>query len=494
MRRPVPLEHLALLAIACSLSAVWLGLWVQWALGAWFGGPPLPAAWPAGLALAGLASALLTDQALGQRHVAPRAARLSLAALGGASVLLLVAWGFSFRLFDGAWWSGPRLFELAAPGVPLFLAALYAWLHGEQLGRSPVGNQALRSTFITGLAAFAPLLILNNLLPELSAARALGGLLLFFGLGLSGLALSSLRHLRQQQQSAGLASRALGREWLLTSSVVIGLVLGAGLLAANLVAAQTLQQMAGALGAVADSLLASAGVLLGPLVDGLARLLAPWLPALAGMVERFISLLVIAMDRLQSLVGLLAELLAGVMPGVIHHTGWRALLASPAFQASARWAGLLALLALAALVCWLAARRLWGLASTDADEQRESVLSSHLLLAQLRALLRRRPRRPRRPEAAYLALAGAPDDARLIIRRTYQAMLEWAQSLRLPRAAGQTPRAYAQMLAGAVPDAYDAIDLLTQAYVLARYAAETPSLEQARRAEGAMARLKALHS
>ena len=73
-------------------------------------------------------------------------------------------------------------------------------------------------------------------------------------------------------------------------------------------------------------------------------------------------------------------------------------------------------------------------------------------------------------------------------------MLEWARSLRLPRAAGQTPRAYAQMLAGAVPEGHDAIDLLTQAYVVARYAAEAPSLEHARRAEGAMARLKALHS
>jgi Domain of unknown function (DUF4129) len=91
-------------------------------------------------------------------------------------------------------------------------------------------------------------------------------------------------------------------------------------------------------------------------------------------------------------------------------------------------------------------------------------------------------------------LRGAPDDARLIIRRAYQAMLEWAQSLRLPRAAGQTPRAYAQMLAGAVPEGHEAIELLTQAYVVARYAAEAPSLEHARRAEGAMARLKALHS
>jgi hypothetical protein len=50
------------------------------------------------------------------------------------------------------------------------------------------------------------------------------------------------------------------------------------------------------------------------------------------------------------------------------------------------------------------------------------------------------------------------------------------------------------MLAGAVPECHEAIDLLTQAYVLARYAAEAPTLDQARRAEGAVARLKALHS
>jgi hypothetical protein len=34
--------------------------------------------------------------------------------------------------------------ELAAPAAPRLLAALYAWWEGEQLGRSPVANQALR--------------------------------------------------------------------------------------------------------------------------------------------------------------------------------------------------------------------------------------------------------------------------------------------------------------------------------------------------------------
>ena len=231
----------------------------------------------------------------------------------------------------------------------------------------------------------------------------------------------------------------------------------------------------------------------GPLAALLEQLLAPGLPALTAFLERFIIALSIAFERLQGLFALLVALASGV-PHTFDGRRLQAFLASPAFQAGARWSGLLLALAAAAIFFWLAARRLWGLQSSDEDEERESVLSGRLLLAQLRSLFARRPRRPPSPLPDYLVLNGAPDDARLIIRRAYQAMLEWARSLRLPRAAGQTPRAYAQMLAGAMPEGHEAIDLLTQAYVVARYAAEAPSIEHARRAEGAMARLKALHS
>jgi hypothetical protein len=223
-------------------------------------------------------------------------------------------------------------------------------------------------------------------------------------------------------------------------------------------------------------------------------LLAPGLPGLSAFLERLISALTIAFERLEGLAALLVALLSGGAPRMFDGRRLQAFLASPVFQASARWTGLLLALAATAIIFWLAARRWWGLPTGDDDEQHESVLSGRLLLAQLKNLLNRRPRRRQSPAADYLMLRGAPDDARLIIRRAYQAMLEWARSLRLPRAAGQTPRAYAQMLAGAVPEGHEAIELLTQAYVVARYAAEAPSLEHARRAEGAMARLKALHS
>jgi len=44
-----------------------------------------------------------------------------------------------------------------------------------------------------------------------------------------------------------------------------------------------------------------------------------------------------------------------------------------------------------------------------------------------------------------------------------------------------------------VPEAHDAIDILTHAYVQARYADEAPPLEVALSAAGAAVRLRALH-
>ncbi len=77
------------------------------------------------------------------------------------------------------------------------------------------------------------------------------------------------------------------------------------------------------------------------------------------------------------------------------------------------------------------------------------------------------------------------------MRRAYQTMLEWARTLSLPRQAGQTPAAYAQALARALPRGRGAIEALTGAYERARYAAEPPSAEDARTALGALSTLQA---
>jgi hypothetical protein len=124
MNRSARLEHFALLAIASSLTALWLGLWIEWAHGAWASGVSLPAYWAAGLALAGVASASLTDLALRQRRMSQHSARLGLACAGAVAVLLLVWSALGLRVSGEVLRSGPRLVTLAAPAGPAFLAAL----------------------------------------------------------------------------------------------------------------------------------------------------------------------------------------------------------------------------------------------------------------------------------------------------------------------------------------------------------------------------------
>jgi hypothetical protein len=164
---------------------------------------------------------------------------------------------------------------------------------------------------------------------------------------------------------------------------------------------------------------------------------------------------------------------------------------SPALAAGRQWLFLLVLVAVVAYLLWLSVRRLGRLNRKDGDEVRESIATRELVLGQLRAFFQRRSA----SEAAtdpYLALAGSEDDPRLIVRRAYQAMLEWARTVTQGRSAGQTPASYAEALARAVPQGRAAIDRLTLAYERARYSAEPPSLEEARSAQGALTELQSL--
>ena len=77
-----------------------------------------------------------------------------------------------------------------------------------------------------------------------------------------------------------------------------------------------------------------------------------------------------------------------------------------------------------------------------------------------------------------------------MIRRAYRAMLEWAKAEGQPRQPRQTPLTYAAALTQTRPDHANAIATLTQAYIAARYAADSPSLETARRAEAALVELQ----
>src|SRR5258708_25218159 len=151
----------------------------------------------------------------------------------------------------------------------------------------------------------------------------------------------------------------------------------------------------------------------------------------------------------------------------------------PALNFARRGLVLAAMVTALVLVFWWTVRRFKGRTRRDDDETRENIATRALLWAQLRNLLNRR-KHGGAARPAYLALAGANDDPRLMVRRAYQAMLEWAPVLSVPtRSAGQTPAAYAATPSQALPEGEAAIEILTRAYVLARYASEAPSMDVA---------------
>jgi hypothetical protein len=164
----------------------------------------------------------------------------------------------------------------------------------------------------------------------------------------------------------------------------------------------------------------------------------------------------------------------------------------PALNIARQGLALLFLVAAVGLVFWWAVRRFGRLARHDVDEVRDSIATPELLLTQLRSLLRRQRRRPA-SGPPFLALTGARDDPRLMVRRAYQSMLAWAQSFSLPRRrAGETPLLYAATLSEVLPAGQAAFQSLTGAYLQARYGAQPPTLAQARAAQSALAELQAL--
>ena len=114
-----------------------------------------------------------------------------------------------------------------------------------------------------------------------------------------------------------------------------------------------------------------------------------------------------------------------------------------------------------------------------------------LLLDQLRALLARFRSRPAAPlPQPYLGLSGPADDPRLIVRRTYQLMLDWARSMGHARFPYQTPSTFAAALTAALPESREPIAALTATYVRARYAVEPVPPDDARLAQASLVRLQ----
>jgi hypothetical protein len=480
------IDGLLLPPVVAVLYTAWLWLWVLWVARAV---PPQVVARPfspAVLALGLLLGCAVTRWALSGNNP-PGTGRLALGKIGQIDPRVPVTVGGVVFVSAAVWLTYASVAPLSLLRElvdwdkfisPVFLglvACAYLWFQGIQLGRSALPQENLERAFYGGIFALGLLFVVNQLRPLITTAEALTAALAFFATGLSGLALVSVENARRAE--AGLTGTwpALNRYWLGTVASVIGSILLTGLLLASLLSPQTFEQLASVINLIIDGVTIGFIILAGSLAFVLAWLLAPVLKYLAEAIRQ-INFQLPRPPNLQAASKQTLDFFARY----------------PALNFARRGLVLFVIVAVLVLVFWWAVRRFALRTRGDNDETRENIATPELLLTQLKNLLNRR-HRGGAAQPAYLTLAGARDDPRLMVRRAYQAMLEWAPAISLPaRRAGQTPAAYAETLRQALPAGEAAFETLTGAYVQARYAAEAPSMEAARAATGAIIQLRVL--
>jgi hypothetical protein len=457
------------------LNSAWLGLWVLWSVRAV---PPeisAPPVSPAVLGLLFLAAALLTRRLAAGDDVPAINPRLALAGLGVLAVFAAtgVTYGFSAeRSYFAALvdWG-----EFISPVFAGVLACAFMWWRGILLGRSQLPHETLERAFYGGILAMAMLFAANQYRPLIGPGEGLLAALTFFATALGTLSLVSITRARRLEESETGHWPALNRYWLGTVAGVIGSILVGGLLAASLLSPAIFARLNQAFLVLVNFLTIAFVLYVGTLVFLMAWLLQPLMEQLA-RVMRGTPLSLFAPPQWQAT----SERTAAFFDRF------------PILNTARQGLVLLAIAAGLALLFWWAVRRFNRLSRKDTDETRDNIATRDLLLRQLLNLFRRKQPAPPAPPP-YLPLAGPRDDPRLMVRRAYQTMLEWALSLSLPaRRAGQTPQAYAEMIAQSLPQGRLELDVLTRAYLAARYAADGPSAEEARSAQGAVKQLQAL--
>jgi hypothetical protein len=379
-----------------------------------------------------------------------------LVALGGVIAVALAVYG--------AFASAPVV-DWGVLAITLIVAA-WCWRWGILAGREPLIYDAYSRNFMYGIVALAIVVFVVFTTRVLAVGDLIFPILLFFAFGLGALALASLRDAQRYERAKFGAAFALNRYWLVTVGVVIAVMLFIGLGVGGLFAPEWAQRALDAVGLVWEFVtrillllaLAMAVVFFGAL-------------DLAGRVLHFTPssrpLPQIQVPRLDELF----QKQNSVPPAV-----------SPELYLLAQIAAAALLASLLALLFALALRRFRNYGEEDVAEARDSVFSMGLLQEQLRKLFRRDASVPPRV-APFAEIRG--DDARTQIRRMYQEFLAWAAARGVTRSPGQTPTEFADALARALRLDVASAQLLTAAYLDARYSRdpiESSKADAARRA------------
>ncbi len=363
-----------------------------------------------------------------------------------------------------------------SPEAIVLVVAAILWLRGILIGRADVMREDLESMFYTGIVALVILLLFDASHPVVPFADLLWSALIFFVTSLLALALVGPEHAHFWHRETSAVRLMLNRYWLVTIVVTISLFVLIGL------------AFAGTAGPEALSMVRDFAI---TVIKVLALVFQAIMTVVVVIIVLLLSPLIPLFERLGPLLG---EIMNRVRPPTFGTDDATAQAVQSAFNADAAAAlmhglAVLTVVMMFALLFLLVLIRL-GFISTrrNPDETRENIATRALLLNQLKDLLARWRAHSDAEALPYLALSG--DDPRTIVRRAYQQFLEWAKVRVSERAPHQTPLAYADFLANRLPEQREAIIMLTNLYIQARYAVEALSPAEAHTARESLANLQ----
>lgn len=390
-----------------------------------------------------------------RRRPWPERLTRSFVALSGLLAVVVTVYGAvpTARPAAGDWsWLAAPLYD-PLRSIPALLIATWLWWWGVLAGRFTIFYETYASNFAVGMAGLGLAAAVGLAVGRAPFGLLIGPALLFVAVSLITLAVASLRAARRYEREHFDPTFRVSRYWLATIVGVVVVLLAVGLLVVQLLTPDLVRRTLAALSPVLDLLAQGLWYVLMVIAWVIFTLLEPLVRSLRarqGESEPF---------RMPSPPDLTAQLREmETHPATV----------SPDFYHALRIVAAILLVGIVVLIFALAFKRFRAMHEEDVVEVRDSVLSLDLLKTQLQELFRRRRPAPQPPP--FVNIAG--DDPAARIRRTYQALLAWAASQDMPRAAGMTPEEYLRFLGAMWPDCQAMLATITAAYLRARYSAE----------------------
>ncbi|HAL61181.1 MAG TPA: hypothetical protein DCP08_02080 [Chloroflexi bacterium] len=354
--------------------------------------------------------------------------------------------------------------ELITPGIMAFIASLYLWWRGINLGRESLGPYFVSHLFGLGMVALTGAVVLGIVLLPFDMAPFV---LLYFLSALLAMALARVEKAQEQRE----APSPFNIYWLAVPGSAILTLLFLGTVASYLLSLKTVGPLRFWMGKILPPLLhylLLPFAFLAQIISSLLSRLSIHYPQLTAPVSEEPSTTVASpfLERMANFVVGFLNILVVVVPIILF-----------------------------LVVVWFTARSLrrWQEMRRGASSEiRRSILSPALLAQDLASFLR----------GAWGSLTGDEGLAGLkdrlrpwredlsSIRGIYATMLRFAANLGFPRRPGETPYEYLPTLSQAWSESQEQLSYLTETYIRVRYGGVSPSLEELERAKQAWLAVK----